>query len=127
LRHYWGHARKQRNLGSDNGWLQGPRFQRTPRGVAEGARSRARAAQGAAPVDAAGQARRRAEREARDAVQAEKRAAAKEARLQVEGARAEHARADEAAGNVRLAAQPTDEERKAARDAKYAARKKNKR
>src|SRR5688500_11543126 len=75
------------------------------------------------PVDEAEQARRRAEREARDAAQAEKRAAAKEARLQAaEAARADQARADETAANARSAALPTDEERKAARDAKYAAR-----
>jgi len=80
------------------------------------------------PVDEAEQARRRAEREARDAAQAAKRAAEKEARLQAaEAARAEQARADEAAASARSAAQPTEAERKAARDARYAARKKNKR
>ena len=80
------------------------------------------------PVDEAEQARRRAEREARDAAQAEKRRAAKEARLQAaETVRTDQARTSEAtAGSSSGAAQPTDEERKAARDAKYAARKKNK-
>ena len=80
------------------------------------------------PVDEAEQARRRAEREARDAAKAEKRRAAKEARLQAaETARSDQARAAEALATASAsAAQLTDEDRKAARDAKYAARKKNK-
>jgi hypothetical protein len=80
------------------------------------------------PVDEAEQARRRAEREARDAAQAEKRRAAKEARLQAaETAKSDQARTDEEAAAASPSAPPlTDEERKAARDAKYAARKKNK-
>jgi hypothetical protein len=73
------------------------------------------------PVDEAELARRRAEREAREAAQAAKRRAAKEA------ARKEQARAEEAADRASRSAQPTDEERKAARDAKYAARKKKRR
>lgn len=77
------------------------------------------------PVDEAEQARRRAEREARDAAKAEKRRAAKEARLQA--AEAVALVADEPAETSSPSAtQLTDEERKAARDARYAARKKNK-
>jgi hypothetical protein len=80
------------------------------------------------PVDEAELARRRAEREAREAAQAAKRRAAKEASLQAtEAARKEQARAEEAADRASRSAQPTDEERKAARDAKYAARKKKRR
>ena len=80
------------------------------------------------PLDEAEQARRRAEREARDAAQAEKRRAAKQARLEAaETVTAGPARSDEDGDTASpSAAQPTDEERKAARDAKYAARKKNK-
>ena len=75
-------------------------------------------------VDPAEQARRRAEREARDAAKAEKRRAAKEARDQAaQAARAEKARAE---GEAAKAVELTEEERKAARDARYAARKKNK-
>ena len=76
------------------------------------------------PVDEAEQARRREAQAARDAAQAEKRRAAKEARLQAAQAR----KSDEARdAKVETAApskpQPTEEERKAARDAKYARRK----
>ena len=80
------------------------------------------------PVDPAEQARRSAEREARDAARDEKRRAAKEARLQAaEAARSDQARAEgEVAAPSPGPAQLTDEERKAARDAKYAARKKKK-
>ncbi len=75
------------------------------------------------PVDEAEQARRRAEREARDAAQAEKRRAAKDARDQArQSAKLPRARSEQGPSTL----PPTDEERKAARDAKYAARKKNK-
>lgn len=78
------------------------------------------------PVDEAEQARRRAEREAREAAEAEKRLAAKQARLEAaEAAKAEQARAqEEATAAASRTAELTEEERKAARDARYAARKK---
>ncbi len=65
-------------------------------------------------------AQRKAAREAREAAAAEKSAARKAAIAQ--------AKADKlAASQVPEKVMPTEEERKAARDAKYAARKKNKR
>ena len=78
------------------------------------------------PVDEAEQARRRANRAAREAAAAETREAAKQARrAAAETAKAEQARAyDEAASASSLTAELTEEERKSARDARYAARKK---
>ena len=74
------------------------------------------------PVDEAEQARRREAQAARDAAQAEKRRAAMEAKLQ-----AAQARKSDEARDVKVetpsSVQPTEEERKAARDAKYAKRK----
>ncbi|MEO6153348.1 MAG: DUF6481 family protein [Croceibacterium sp.] len=74
--------------------------------------------------------RRRVAAEARDAAQAARRAAAKQA-IEDKAAEAERVAAEQAAAEkaAELAAKPivpklTDEERKAARDAKYAARKK---
>ena len=76
------------------------------------------------PVDEAEQAKRRAQREARDAAEREKRAAEKKARLEAQES-GRLARAEEGAqATSAQAAEPTEEERKAARDAKYAARKK---
>ena len=78
------------------------------------------------PVDEPEQARRRANPEAREAAAADKREAAKQARLAAaETAKAEQARADdEAAAAASRTAELTEEERKAARDARYASRKK---
>jgi hypothetical protein len=75
-----------------------------------------------APVDPDVLAERRLAAEAREAAKAEKRAADKVAREQ---ARAEAAKAEAAAAAAapKPAAPPTAEERKAARDARYAARK----
>lgn len=72
-----------------------------------------------APVDEAEVARRKAAREAKEAAEAEKRAAKKAA---MELAKAEK----KAAAMVPEVAKPTEEELKAARDAKYAARKNRK-
>ncbi|WP_310532332.1 DUF6481 family protein [Novosphingobium sp.] len=72
-----------------------------------------------APVDEAEVARRKAAREAKEAAEAEKRAAKKAA---IEQAKAEK----KAAAMVPEVAKPTEEELKAARDAKYAARKNRK-
>ena len=74
------------------------------------------------PVDEAEQARRRAEQQAREAAAAEKRRAAKQARLEAE----DQARADKAQEVESVAAKPTEAELKAARDARYAARKQRK-
>ncbi|MEA3015703.1 MAG: hypothetical protein QOI38_425 [Sphingomonadales bacterium] len=68
-------------------------------------------------LDPEAAAARSAEREARDAARAEKREAAAAAKAEAK------ARADEAAAARAPAPQPTEEERKAARDARYAARK----
>lgn len=76
------------------------------------------------PVDAAEQAARAARALARDAVAAEKRAAARLAKEEAAASkRAEAVAASAAADAQSEAAAPTDEERKAARDARYAARK----
>ncbi len=78
------------------------------------------------PVDEAEVARQLAKRQAQEAAAAEKRAAARKAREEAQAAKL--ARAREAA-EAALAAQPkvlTEEERKAARDARYAARKSRK-
>jgi len=80
------------------------------------------------PVTEAELARQRAERAAREAAQAEKRTAAAQAKREAEEA-AQSAKA--AAAEANAAANPppvelTEEERKAIRDAKYAARKKRK-
>ena len=72
-----------------------------------------------APVDEAEVARRKAAREAKETAEAEKRAAKKAA---IELAKAEK----KAAAMVPEVAKPTEEELKAARDAKYAARKNRK-
>ena len=74
------------------------------------------------PVDDAVIAERQAARLAREAAQAEKRAAKKTAEQQ---AKAEKAAQAEQAKAAEVAA-PTEEERKAARDARYAARKNRK-
>ena len=74
------------------------------------------------PVDEAVAAERQAARLAREAAQAEKRAAKKAAEQQ---AKAEKAAQAEQAKAAEVAA-PTEEERKAARDARYAARKNRK-
>jgi hypothetical protein len=76
------------------------------------------------PIDEAEQAKRRTEAEARKAAQDEQRAAKKAAQQEVALAEAEQA--DQAAARAAGAVQLTEEQRKAARDAKYAARKKNK-
>lgn len=70
-------------------------------------------------MDEAEVARRKAAREAKEAAEAEKRAARKAA---IEQAKAEK----KAAAMVPVQAKPTEEQLKAARDAKYAARKKRK-
>ena len=76
------------------------------------------------PIDEAEQARRREAQDARDAAQAEKRRAAKEAKLRAAQARrSDEARDEKVETATPSTAQPTDEERKAARDAKYAKRK----
>ena len=77
------------------------------------------AAKKAPVMDEAEVARRKAAREAKEAAEAEKRAAKKAA---IEQAKAEK----KAAAMVPEVAKPTDEELKAARDAKYAARKNRK-
>ncbi|MGZ3173177.1 MAG: DUF6481 family protein [Croceibacterium sp.] len=74
------------------------------------------------PVTEAELARRRAEQEARDAALTEKRHAAAQAKLATE----EAAKAAKAAVAEAVPAEPTEAERKAARDSKYAARKKRK-
>lgn len=87
------------------------------------------------PVDPEEQARRRAEREAREAAKMEERRAAKEAKLQAEeAARAAQERAEEEAREeaarlkkeAKAASKLSEEEAKARRDAKYAARKNKK-
>jgi hypothetical protein len=79
------------------------------------------------PVDEAEQARRRAAAEAREAAEAEKRRRVKEAQFAAEeAARSEQQEAKASAASSAEAVQRTEEERKTARDAKYAARKKNK-
>ena len=75
-----------------------------------------------APVDPQILAERRAAAEAREAAKAEKRAADKAAREQAKAEAAEAAAAAAAAA-PKPAAAPTAEELKAARDARYAARK----
>jgi len=80
------------------------------------------------PIDEAEQARRLAKQEAREAKLAEKRRKFQEAKLQaIEDAKAEQARIEAeaiaAAEAAAAAVELTEEERKAARDAKYAARK----
>lgn len=89
--------------------------------LAQAAREKALAKLAAkAPLDPAVVAERKAAAEARDAAQAEKSAARKAAIAQ--------AKADKiAAALVPEVAKPTEEELKAARDAKYAARKQRKR
>ena len=72
------------------------------------------------PIDAAVLAERQAARLARDAAAAEKRAARKAAEQQ---ARAAKAAAAEQARAAALAEVPSEADRKAARDARYAARK----
>ncbi len=76
------------------------------------------------PVDEAVKARRQAQAEARDQFQKEQRAARQAILLSEETAQAELA--DEVAARSAGATQITEDQRKAARDAKYAARKKNK-
>jgi hypothetical protein len=90
------------------------------------------------PIDEAEQARRRAVREAREEAQAQKRRAAEEAKREAEEAAkaaeerakeeaaAAQERAKQEAAAAAVAAQLTEEQKKAARDAKYAARKNNK-
>ena len=75
------------------------------------------------PVDEAELARRREAQDARDAAQAEKRRAKKEAQLLAQAQKSVEAREAKVETATPSAAQPTEEERKAARDAKYAKRK----
>jgi hypothetical protein len=98
------------------------------RDAAQKARESALAKLKARPqLDEAEVARRQAERAAREAAQAEKRRAAKEAREQAaeeaRRAKAEAAAAAEAEAAANKPPQKTEEELKAARDARYAARK----
>ena len=72
-----------------------------------------------APVDPEAAAERAAKRLAREAAEAEKREAKRTAEREAKAAKA-------AAATAAPAAVPTDEDRKAARDARYAARKKRK-
>jgi ATPase subunit of ABC transporter with duplicated ATPase domains len=73
------------------------------------------------PVDEAVAAERLAAQQRRDAIEAEKRAAKKQAEQDVKDAKAA-----EAAKLAAVPPPPTEAEKKAARDAKYAARKKRK-
>ena len=70
--------------------------------------------------------RRRASLKAREAAQAEKRNASAQAKLEAERAQAKPAAVEATAPASPPPAEPTEAERKAARDAKYAARKKRK-
>jgi hypothetical protein len=74
------------------------------------------------PISEEELAQRRADQEAREAALAEKRNAAAQARLKAE----EDAKSAKAAAVTPSPAGPTEAERKAARDSKYAARKKRK-
>jgi hypothetical protein len=74
------------------------------------------------PLTGAELARRRAEQAAREATMAEKRNAAAKARLKAE----DETQEAKAAAADASSATPTEAERKAARDSKYAARKKRK-
>lgn len=79
------------------------------------------------PIDEAERARQIARRQAKETAAAEKREAARQAKQAAELAEQERAReAAEAAENAAQAAVATEAERKAARDARYAARKKRK-
>jgi hypothetical protein len=95
--------------------------------VARGAEARQKALdqlRSKAPPDPEAMAERRAAAEARDAAKAEKKAAGKAAREQA-AADAKQA-AEASAAEIEAAApvpEPTEDERKAARDARYAARK----
>jgi hypothetical protein len=79
------------------------------------------------PVDEAVMAERRAAREAREAAEAEKREAKKAAELAAKIAAKEEAERIAEANRVPEKPKPTEAELKAARDARYAARKQRKR
>lgn len=78
------------------------------------------------PVDEAELARQVAKRQAKEAAQAEKRAKARQAREDAQAAKQERIRAAEEAASAAVAPVLTEAERKAARDARYAARKNRK-